>query len=301
VSPEAIDGDSSLGILVNYRDENDTPRQSTIDVGVHVGAAESDFLITTVETQGAMAGATVTVMLTLKDNAVGEAHEVTAELVPGQYFVPVDTISFLGDMKSGDSGTTQFKVSVSKDAIAKTCPLDVMIKYNDENNIPRQAFVTAGIQVNGEPKFEIGPTRIDGKLAPGTETVIEIPINNASDYEIRDAIARINIVNPFSTAPFSTTDDTAYIGTLETGETGIAKFKVKVDADALPKAYSLEVDVNYHDVSGNSHLSDMMEATVNVTPVSRLPMIIIAIVIVVVIAGIIFYVMTRLRRSAPQV
>ncbi len=97
VSPDAIAKESPLNIMVKYKDETNVARQSTISVGVPVGAVQKDFTVTKVDTQEIRAGVTGIVTLTLKNDAAGDTHEVTAEVVPGQYFVPVDVKSFLGE------------------------------------------------------------------------------------------------------------------------------------------------------------------------------------------------------------
>jgi hypothetical protein len=299
VSPEAIAEASPLDIVIKYKDENDVPRQTLITVGIPIGAAENDFLVTEVKTEGVCAGSIGTITLTLEKNVAGEAHEVTAEIVPGEYFVPVDKASFLGDMKNGEPVITQFRVSVSEDAIVKTSPLDIMIKYKDADNVARQALVTVGIQVKAEPEFEVEPILANRNLTPGAKTIIEIPIKNVSEYTVKDAVARINVVNPFSTAPFSTTDDTAYIGMLQPGESGTAKFKITVDADAVPKAYALEVEVKYIDSLGNSYTSKSMMTTVTVQPSPRLSRRTIIIISLVAAAILIVLFRTRARRRKP--
>jgi hypothetical protein len=123
---------------------------------------------------------------------------------------------------------------------------------------------------------------------------------NAGDYEAKDAVARINIVNPFATAPFSTTDDTAYIGTLQPDESGLARFRISVDADAVPKPYVLEVQVQYWDSLGNSYTSDTMRATATVQQPSGMST---TTVILISVAGVIFVVvllnvMRRRRKRA---
>ena len=300
VSPEVIAKTSPLDIAVNYDDENGVARQTVMSIGVPIEAGEDDFLVTRVETEGVRAGTTGIITVTLKNNTAGQAHGVSAEILPGGYFVPVDKGSFLGDIKNGDSGTTQFKVSIAQDAIAKTSPLDILIKYKDENNVPLQATVTIGVPVEQEPEFEIQSVKIDGKLTPGAERVIEIPIKNVSDYELQDAIARINIVDPFATAPFSTTDDTAYIGTLQPGENGTGKFKISVDAEALPKAYVVEVEIKYWDSFGNSYISQPVKAIITVQPPSGLTVttiVLISVIAIVLIIGILYFV----RRSKKPV
>jgi len=297
VSPEAISKTSPLDIVIKYKDENEIPRQTIITVGVPIGAAERDFLVTSMETKNIRAGATGIIRLTLRNNAAGEARDVTAEIVPGGHFVPVDRASFLGDIDSGNSATTEFKVSVSEDAIVKTSPLDILVKYRDENDVPRQALITVGVPVEKEPDFAIQSVRIGGNSTPGAKAVIEVVIKNASDYDLENVTARINPVDPFST-----TDDTAYIGTLRAGESGIAKFRISIDDDALPKAYALDVEVKYWDSQGNSYISKPIKTTVRVESPTGPSMqtIILISVIVIAIAGIVYYLTRRRKRPIPQ-
>jgi hypothetical protein len=267
VSQEAIAKTSPAEVLIKYKDENNVARQTTVSIGVPIGAAEDDFTVGDIKTESIRAGSIGIITLTLQDEAAGDTYETTAEVVPGSYFVPVDGKRFIGDLNNGGSSTTQFKVSVSQDAIARTSPLGIMITYNDSNNIQRKYVVTVGIPVKEAPTFEIA--QVEGSLVPGSTDMINIPIKNTSDETLFGAIARINIVDPFATAPFSTTDEAAFIGTLQPGEVGNAKFKLTVDSEAVPKAYTLEVQVKYQDSLDNSYISDAIYAPVTIQPPPR--------------------------------
>jgi MYXO-CTERM domain-containing protein len=222
------------------------------------------------QTEGIRAGGTGVITADIQNSGASEAYDVTAEIVPGGSVSPIGQASFLGDMPGNSSATTQFKVAVSKEAIAKNSSVSILIEYKDDRDIPRQSLLPVGVSIEGKLDFEVQPVQVDGSLTPGSERVITIPIVNVGDYQAQDAIARINIVNPFAVAPFSTTDDTAYIGALEPDESGLAKFNIGVDSDALPKPYILEVQVEYWDSSGNSYISDTMRATVTVEEPSGL-------------------------------
>lgn len=222
------------------------------------------------QTEGVRAGATGTITIDIQNSGASEAYDATAEIVPGGSVSPVGQASFLGDMPGNSSVSTQFKVAVSKEAIAKSSSVSILVKYKDDRDIPRQSALAVGVAIEGKLDFEVQPVEVDGSLTAGSERVITIPIINVGNYEAEDAIARINIVNPFAIAPFSTTDDTAYIGTLEPGESGLARFNIGVDSDALAKPYILEVQVEYWDSSGNSYISDTMRATVTVEQPSGL-------------------------------
>jgi hypothetical protein len=222
------------------------------------------------QTEGIRAGATGIITLDVKNSGAREAYDVTAEIVPGSSVSPIGQASFLGDMPGNSSVTTQLGASVSSKAIAQNSSVDILINYKDNRSVPRQSLLSIGVMIEAKLNFDVQPVQVEGRLTPGSERVITIPIVNAGDYEADDAVARINIVNPFATAPFSTTDDTAFIGTLQPGETGLAKFSISVDSDALPDPYMLEVQVEYFDSLGNSYTSDTIRATVTVQQPSGL-------------------------------
>jgi len=269
-------------------------------VQISITVVGTYFSAVVTQTEGVRAGATGIITVAIQNSGDSEAYGVTAEIAPGTSISPVGAASFLGDMSGNSSVTTQFKVAVSKDAIAKDSSVGILVKYKDDRDIPRQSLLTIGVTVEGKLNFEVQTIQVDGRLTPGSERVITVPIVNAGDDEAKDAVAKINIVNPFATAPFSTTDDTAYIGTLQPGESGLAKFRIRVDADAVPKPYILEVQVQYWDSSGNSYTSDTMRATVAVqqpSGVSTTTIIIISVAVVVVVL-VLLAVMRRRRKRA---
>jgi hypothetical protein len=258
------------------------------------------FSATITQTEGIRAGATGIITMGIQNSGASEAYDLTAEIVPGTSISAVGPASFLGDISGNSSVTTQFKVAVSKEAIAKSSSVSILVKYKDDRNIPRQSLLTVGVMIEGKLDFEVQPVQVDGSLTPGSERVITIPIVNVGDYEAEDAVARINIVNPFATAPFSTTDDTAYIGTLQPGESGLAEFRISVDSDALAKPYILEVQVEYWDSLGNSYTSDTMRATVTVQQPSGLSTTAIVLISIagVVVVVVLFSALRRRRKRA---
>ncbi|MGA8848823.1 MAG: hypothetical protein WB564_03255 [Dehalococcoidia bacterium] len=273
-------------------------RVQQVQISVTVVGTYFSAIVT--RTEGVGAGATGIITVDIQNSGASEAYGITAEIVPGTSISPVGPASFLGDISGNSSVTTQFKVAVSKEAVAKNSSVNILVKYKDDRDVPRQSLLTVGVMVEGKLNFEVQTIQVDGKLTPGSERVITIPIVNVGDYEAEDAVAKINIVNPFATAPFSTTDDTAYIGTLQPGESGSARFRISVDADAVPKPYILEVEVKYWDSLGNSYTSDTVRATVTVqqpSGMSTTTIIIISVAVVVVVV-VLFSAMRRRRKRA---
>ena len=269
-------------------------------VQISITVVGTYFSAVVTQTEGVRAGATGIITVDIQNSGASEAYDVTAEIAPGTSISPTGPASFLGDVAGNSSVTTQLKVAVSKDAIAKDSSVGILIKYKDDRDVLRQSLLTVGVMVEGKLNFEVQTVQADGRLTPGSERVITIPIVNAGDYEAKDAVAKINIVNPFATAPFSTTDDTAYVGTLQPGESGSAKFRISVDADAVPKPYILEVEVQYWDSLGNSYTSDTVRATVTVQQPSGLSTTAIVLISLagVVVVVVLLSVMRRRRKRA---
>jgi hypothetical protein len=313
VEKDAEPGTYQLDLKFEYQYLKDVdwlnPGETTPQFDFHWGnrVQEEEISITVVgtyfsavvtQTEGIRAGATGTMTLDIKNSGAHEAYDVTAEIIPGSSVSPIGQASFLGDMPGDSSVTTQLRASVSSEAIAQNSSVDILINYKDARDVPRQSLLTIGVMIKAKLSFEVRTAQVEGALTPGSKRVITISIVNAGNYEADDAVARINIVNPFATAPFSTTDDTAFIGTLQPGETGLAKFSISVDSDAMPESYMLEVQVEYFDSLGNSYTSDTVRATVTVeqpSGLSTLDIILISVagvVVILVIIGI-----SRRRRT----
>lgn len=110
--------------------------------------------------------------------------------------------------------------------------------------------------------------------------IIEVTYRNIGEKVADDAIARLSIFKPFSS-----TDDQAYIGALMPGEERMVKFKIDVDSDATAKPHSINSEIKYTDVWGDTIISESMKIPVNVNPAKRsyaLPMIV---VLVLLVAG----------------
>ncbi|MBN1152584.1 MAG: hypothetical protein JXA58_05170 [Dehalococcoidia bacterium] len=254
-----------------------TFEERTEVIPITVNVVGSYFEAVKTEVDRMRPGSSGTVSVTLGNN--GEtAYDVTAEVVPSGNFIPVDRASYLGTVNAGARVTTEFKVAVSNDAIAKTSPLTIQVHYRDKQDVERTSTVTAGVEISPDIEFEIVGTEIDGTLAPGNNVELAISLKNTSDVDTNDAVARIN-----ATDPFSSTDDTAYIGDLPAGETKVARFRLSADDDAMPKAYGIDVEVKYRDGNGDSYTSESMKATVEVVEKIGLPLETIVLIAVLII------------------
>lgn len=233
-------------------------RTETIPVKIRVGG--SYFVAVETEAEGMRPGATGSLTVVLGNN--GEtAYDVTAEVLPSGNFVPVDRASYFGTVQQGERVSTDFKVAVSRDAIAKTSPLSIRISYTDKRDIAQAAVVTAGVDVAAKVGFEVVSVVTDGPMEPGGKREMAVSIRNTSLTDVNDAVARINAVDPFSS-----TDDSAFIGDMAAGELTVARFQIAADDDATVKPYGIDVEVKYRDGNGDIYTSDVMKAYLDVMP-----------------------------------
>lgn len=160
--------------------------------------------------------------------------------------------TFVGDMNG--IFDVSFKLKALSDAEG-VYPAKLKFTYNlGGEEISEE--IDAGVEVKPKMKFEVVG---EGTLEAGSERLVSVKVRNAGNFEVRDATARITVVDPFST-----TDDTAYIGTLKPGEAKNVTFKLKVDSDATPKLYALNLEVKYRDVSGEWVISEPVKMPIEV-------------------------------------
>jgi hypothetical protein len=173
--------------------------------------------------------------------------------------IPTDSSVYIGDFPSGSTVDCKYKVSVSGNAERQTYPVDVVVVYqNNEGDFITSRSDTVGIPVGGKVDFEvISPS---GEMNPGNKKIITVEYKNSGDIAVSSAQARISAVDPFTS-----NDDTAYIGDLQPGESKVVSFVISVDRTATLKEYGLDSEIRYRDALENTYISDPMKVKINVT------------------------------------
>ena len=111
-------------------------------------------------------------------------------------------------------------------------------------------------------------------------TVTYANTGGATAYNVQ---ARISAVDPFTSS-----DDTAFLGTLAPGETGEAAFEISMDKSATIKGYALDSEVRYRDALDNSLISDPMKVQIMVEKDNSLlnnPVVLVVIAAAVILIG----------------
>jgi len=275
------EGNYPLHIKAVYLDEYDRLTESeSVSFGIHVAAAPSfDFLKVDsrvfVNTKGDVV-VTLIPTMDLNDVSVYLTTKPPLSVLSSEYY--------LGNIKAGKEYTAIFKVQASDEAKPVTYPAEIKLKYRSMDEYFYTDPKSIGIKVNPKMKFEVYGTP---KIAAGSEKMVTFTIKNVGNFTIREATARLTI-----TDPFSSDDDTAYIGTLKPRQAAEIKFKLSVDADATPKKYGLNLEVKYKDLEDEWAISEPTKAVIEVTP-PQPPYGTIAFIIIIAIVAVAYYLRRR--------
>jgi LPXTG-motif cell wall-anchored protein len=205
--------------------------------------------------------------------------------------IPTETSVYIGEFPANDTVETRFKVSVSREAGEQKYPLDVFLIYKDNSgDTITSDILTIGIPVRGKIEFMV--TGTPESLRVGEKGVIEVEYQNTGAATAYSAQARISAVDPFTS-----NDDTAFLGDLQPGQTAVARYEVSVDESATPKEYGLDSEIRYRDALGNSQISDTMKVKITIGESSILFPAVAGILLLLVVSGAAYYFIKRKKKS----
>jgi len=282
-------GDSAVRYY--YKDKTETlPLDIVIRPDVRID-------VLSLEVQDLNVGTEGFIVATVKNvgHETGREATLMIQRVSGSPIIPTDASSFIGEFAPGETVTAIFKASASIDAEESTYPLSILLSYeNQDGDKLTTSPITMGVTTGAKIEFEIeSPT---SQLRPGETGVITVTYRNVGGATAYDAISRISAVDPFTS-----NDDTAYLGDIAPGGSAVAKYEVIVDKDATIKTYGLDSEVRYKDALSNSLISDPVKVRIELTEASGLmsaftsPIVIILVLFVVTGAG--YYLYTQRKKN----
>ncbi len=200
------------------------------------------------------------VILTIKNLGFEDGKKATVQLLRNgdSPIIPTDSSVFIGDFPQDGVVTCQYKVGISNDAGKQTYPVDVAVMYeNREGEVVTSERETIGIPIGGKVTFAVVSESVE--IVPGSDQTIVIQYRNTGEIPVYAAQSRISAV-----APFSSSDNTAYLGDIKQGETVTARYILAAAEDAAVKEYALDTEVRYRDALDNSQISDSFKVPVTV-------------------------------------
>jgi hypothetical protein len=237
-----------------YRDEN-----VTLLLPVNI-KPELQFSIISSSTEYLNAGSEGYLTLMIQNTGQEDAKKAILKIARNDNspVIPTDSTTYIGDFPQGAEVTATFKVSVNRDAESKTYPLDVYINYeNYEGDIVDTDHTSIGLPVGEKAEFTILSDPVE--ISPGQKKVITLRYQNTGGATVYGAQARISAVDPFTS-----NDDTAFLGDMAPGEIKEASFDISVDGSATQKEYGLDSEVRFRDALDNSLISDPIKVRITV-------------------------------------
>jgi hypothetical protein len=209
--------------------------------------------------------------------------------------VPTESSVFIGDFPRDGIVTCRYKVGISAEAEKQIYPVDVAVTYeNRDGDVVTSARDTVGIPVSGKVTFTVKPESVT--VNPGSDQVIVIQYTNTGDIPVYAAQSRLSAVDPFTS-----TDNTAYLGDIKPGESATARYSVSATDDAEAKEYNLDTEVRYRDTLDNSQISDTFKVPVKVAAkpalsgIMQLLPVLIIVVLIAAGAGYYYLVMRKMK------
>ncbi len=245
---------SNDALKYEYRTKTETfPLKIIVKPDVRVTVLSADVTELNAGTEGYLA---VTVQNSGQDT--GQQATLVLSSVSGSPVIPTDGSFFIGEYMPGETVTANFKVAASTDASGSSYPVNIAITYeNSDGDKVTSKLVTIGVPVGGEITFEVVSESY--MMHPAEKGTIEVVYKNTGDAIAYDATSRISAVDPFTS-----NDDTAYLGDMAPGETATAYYQVSVSDDATIKAYGMDTEIRYKDSLKNSIISEPMKAKVTI-------------------------------------
>ncbi len=173
--------------------------------------------------------------------------------------IPTDSSIFIGDFPRNGTVSARYKVAISADAGKETYPVVAVTYENREGDVVTSTTETVGIPVGGKITFTV--VSDPAQVTIGSDTTIAVTYRNTGDATAHNAQARITAVTPFSSS-----DDTTYLGDMKPGELAIARYQLSCSGSADVKNYTLDTQVRYRDALDNSQVSDTFKVPVTVIP-----------------------------------
>lgn len=174
----------------------------------------------------------------------------------------------VGYLRSGEMAQPmEFDIEIFKNAPSGTYELTLNLTYQYQSDVKVEGYPnqridywyvtrnqTLPVRIEVKPRADFIVESVKSELIPDEEGLLYITYRNVGDEVAENAVARITVSDPFST-----TDDQAFMGTLEPGDSYRAQYSIEVDSDALPKTYGIDTEVEYKDVHGDTRISEVMK------------------------------------------
>jgi hypothetical protein len=201
-----------------------------------------------------------TVTGTVTNEGPAPIHDAVVVFRPtSANFDASETEYAIPDLSPGESADFAFDVEVSSAADPGSRQLQFVVDYENEKGDNRTSDpLTARIDVATErDPFDVEATR--STVQAGESGRLTLNVTNTEDETLSDISAKL-----FVDDPISSSDDEAFIGSLEPGESAEITFQVSTGGSTFAKDYPVSIDFEYDREDGTTLVSDTFRVPVTV-------------------------------------
>jgi len=167
----------------------------------------------------------------------------------------------VGDLDVGDSTEVSFTVNIPEEAEPGSISVPLMLEYeNDADDVLQPTTPLRQRVVIGEERDRFRVLRTNATVSPGGDGELTTTI----EYTGNETVTNANI-KLFTNDPLSSSDDGAYLGTVEPGETVTATFRISASDTALTKEYTSAVEIRYDEPDGDTRFTGSLTIGVPVS------------------------------------
>ncbi|MFC4357918.1 COG1361 S-layer family protein [Halobium salinum] len=264
LADDARPGSYPLEAVVVYTDEDgDRVESAPIGVGV-VPGTEQRFTLSDVFAT-LRAGEEGEIRGTLTNNGPTDAVDAVVRLSVGsESLVPQETEFALGTLGADEFREFAFPVDTRDGADPGPRQVTFVVVYRDADADRRTSEELDAVAFVGDRRDAFIVTPVNATVEAGGEAEVVLAVTNNDDEAVRNVNAKL-----FASDPLSVTDDSAFVDSLEPGETATVAFTVSAAGDAVAKQYPVTVDFLYDTPDGETKLSETFQVGVTVVEPER--------------------------------
>ena len=157
----------------------------------------------------------------------------------------------VGDLAVGESAEISFTTNIPEEAEPGAISMPLVLEYeNDAGDVLRPSTPLRQRVVIDEERDRFQVIGTNTTVTPSGSGEMTTTIRYTGNETVTNANIKL-----FTNDPLSSSDDGAYLGTVEPGETVTATFRVSASDTALTKEYSSSVEIRYDEPDGDTRFT----------------------------------------------
>lgn len=189
-----------------------------------------------------------------------DIQEVDVTVTPRQDISIEQQTFTVGDISASESRVVNFSAEAPLDSNSLTQEIEVEVEYTYES-LPstRTESKVVGVELDSlDSEFTVEAN--NSQIQQGGSGEVAITVTNNLEQTVSSLDGEFS-----ASSPLSVNDESVFLETLGPGEEKTFNVGVSASGSASPNPYSLDVDFQYEDESGDTKLSEVYSVQVDVT------------------------------------